>query len=214
MIDFSNAKSIETPKGEIVKIERGTEILFQKQRYKREVAYLECTGTQYINTGFTPNQDSGAILDFQATSDLTTNQMFGGRYTSTSRAFSWEIIGGAWTFGYKKRIDTGITADDKRHTVQIDKNICALDGVTIWEATYSEFNCYRTIGIGRVRAATSTIYKGYLKIYSCKIYDNGVLVRDYIPVLDWNDVPCMYDKVTDELFYNQGTDEFLYGGDA
>jgi hypothetical protein len=37
------------------------------------------------------------------------------------------------------------------------------------------------------------------------------LVADFIPVLDLNDTPCMYDKVSGELFYNKGTGEFLYG---
>lgn len=48
------------------------------------------------------------------------------------------------------------------------------------------------------------------KIYNCKIYDNDVLVRDMIPVLDKNDVACMYDKVNKKFYYNQGTGVFLY----
>ena len=34
------------------------------------------------------------------------------------------------------------------------------------------------------------------------------MVRDYIPVVDKNGVACMYDKVTKELYYNDGTGEF------
>ena len=51
----------------------------------------------------------------------------------------------------------------------------------------------------------------YMKLYYCKIYDNGTLVRDFIPVLDWNMTPCMYDRVTEQLFYNQGTGDFVAG---
>jgi hypothetical protein len=47
-------------------------------------------------------------------------------------------------------------------------------------------------------------------MYSFKIWDNGVLVRDFIPVLDFDNRPCMYDKVNDELYYNQGAEEFSY----
>ena len=32
-----------------------------------EVEYIESTGTQYIDTGFTPNQDTRMLLDFQYT---------------------------------------------------------------------------------------------------------------------------------------------------
>ena len=50
------------------------------------------------------------------------------------------------------------------------------------------------------------------KIYSAKYYDNnGILIRDYVPILDNNDVPCMYDKVNDEFYYNAGTGDFIAG---
>lgn len=48
------------------------------------------------------------------------------------------------------------------------------------------------------------------KVYGCKVWQDSVLVRDFIPVLDWNNVPCMYDKVSGELFYNKGTGTFNY----
>lgn len=49
------------------------------------------------------------------------------------------------------------------------------------------------------------------KIYYFKIYDNDVLVRDFIPVLDHNGSPCMYDKVSKQFFYNSGTGDFIAG---
>ncbi len=48
------------------------------------------------------------------------------------------------------------------------------------------------------------------RIYYCKIYDDGVLVRDFIPVLDKEGTPSMYDKVEKKFYYNQGTGEFKY----
>jgi len=50
-----------------------------------------------------------------------------------------------------------------------------------------------------------------IRIYSCKIYDNGTLVRDFIPVIDNNNTPCMFDKVSNQFFYNQGTGSFIAG---
>ncbi len=44
-----------------------------------------------------------------------------------------------------------------------------------------------------------------------KIYSNNKLVRDFIPVLDEDNKPCLYDKVEKKYYYNQGTGEFLYG---
>ena len=49
-----------------------------------------------------------------------------------------------------------------------------------------------------------------MRIYYCKIYDGDTLVRDFIPVLDeTNQTPCLYDKVSETYFYNQGTGDFI-----
>ena len=51
----------------------------------------------------------------------------------------------------------------------------------------------------------------YGKIFLAQIWDNDVLVRDFIPVIDENDIPCLYDKVEDRLYYNSGTGDFIAG---
>jgi len=42
---------------------------------------------------------------------------------------------------------------------------------------------------------------GRAKIYGIKIYEDNVLVRDYVPALDSNGVPCLFDKVNFEYYY-------------
>lgn len=46
-----------------------------------------------------------------------------------------------------------------------------------------------------------------IEIYNC----NNELVRNFIPALDSQGKPCMYDTVTQQSFYNQGTGEFIAG---
>ena len=48
------------------------------------------------------------------------------------------------------------------------------------------------------------------KIYFCKLYENKELVRDFVPCLDENSVPCMFDLVEGIPYYNIGSGEFLY----
>lgn len=43
-----------------------------------------------------------------------------------------------------------------------------------------------------------------------KLALQGELVAEYIPVLDYDDVPCFYDKVKDTLVYSSGSDTFQY----
>lgn len=49
------------------------------------------------------------------------------------------------------------------------------------------------------------------KMYLFKMWDNNILVRDFIPVLDYSGVPCMYDRVEGKFYYNQGTGQFIAG---
>lgn len=48
-------------------------------------------------------------------------------------------------------------------------------------------------------------------MYYFKISESGNLIRDFIPVLDLSGRPAMYDVVSGQLFYNQGTGEFTWG---
>ena len=49
-----------------------------------------------------------------------------------------------------------------------------------------------------------------MKLYYCKIWDDGALVRDFIPAIDENDVGFMFDQVSHTIYDNNGTDVFLY----
>ena len=49
-----------------------------------------------------------------------------------------------------------------------------------------------------------------IRLYKFIIRDNNSTYRDYIPVLDADNVPCLYDLISGETFYNQGTGDFLY----
>ena len=45
------------------------------------------------------------------------------------------------------------------------------------------------------------------KIYNVKFWDDRGLVRDFIPVLDSNNKPALYDKVEEKFYYNKGNGE-------
>ena len=48
-----------------------------------------------------------------------------------------------------------------------------------------------------------------IKIYSLQIFNKTTVVRDFAPVLDNNGVAGMYDKVSEQIFYNEGTGKFI-----
>lgn len=51
----------------------------------------------------------------------------------------------------------------------------------------------------------------YGSIYYFKIKKDGILVRDFVPVLDPDGVVCFYDKVTKEFFYNRNGPSLIAG---
>lgn len=51
-----------------------------------------------------------------------------------------------------------------------------------------------------------------LRLYAFQIYEDDVLVKDYVPAQDSNGITCLYDKVNDEYLYDAtGTNTFEYG---
>lgn len=221
MIDFSNVKSIFIPEGEVSVIARGSEVLWRKQRYKRELAYLESTDTQWIDTGYIPNGQtavemvvSGISKDSFALSASGTwfagaragymNKAFGFYYNPTEKkmyyAFGNVMQSGSYTslYGETRKIHasaSGLYIDDT-------KVVSANEGNFVSPVSLSLFGLNNN---GSVISFTK------FRLHSCKLWDNGTLVRDFIPVLDMDDVQCMFDKVSGRCFYNQGAGTFLYG---
>lgn len=225
MIDFTDVKNIVIPEGEVAVISRGDEILWEKQtkKYKAELVYLEGTGTQYIDTGFIPNQDTRVLTEHSYTKQPTNRGfIYGAGVSATSQAFELYTWGSNWNSPYG---NTNITITPLSSSlfingkIHIDKNknnisITYSDGTSQTKSsTYVTFTAPRNMWLFAINRGSASVdlRTDCVQLCYCKVWDNDTLVRDFIPVLDWNDRPCMYDKVTDELFYNQGTGEFLYG---
>ena len=203
MIDFSNARNIVTPKGEVAIIARGDEILWQKpaKKYKVELEYLEGTGTQYIDTGLDYFADFE--LGIQLRENVSNKALGNGRSYCLQRQNAstgcWQYMSGSTSYNTAIKIT-------EYHTMTWKNNTVYADGEKL-----TGFVKSRNGGSRMLLFAAEADNQYHNIIHFCKMWDNGNLVRDFIPVLDWNDVPCMYDKVSGELFYNKGKGQFAYG---
>lgn len=179
------------------------------------VEYLQSSGTQYIDTGFTPNQDTKVVLDYQISTDLATGfPLFGSRVSASSRGFSYQryssnVMGGQ----YGNNITySSIEPDLNRHIVIRDKNKIYLDGTQIVSQSTATFTCPGNLYLNAMNNdGTATIQNCSVKYYSMSIYDNGTLVLDYIPCKDENNVGFMFDKVSHTAYLNAGTGDFIVG---
>ena len=102
----------------------------------------------------------------------------------------------------------GINTTSKTNVKCID-NKWYVDDVYIGTSNFSEpwESGNNLVILGNNYSGMVKCFYENLYIYYFKIYDNDVLVRDFIPVLDSNKKPALYDKVEGKFYYNQGTEE-------
>lgn len=187
-------------------------------KYKR-LNYIETTGTQYIDTKICGSSKNKMELDLQ--------------YTE----LKWQI-NGLWWSNQVMRNDIGINddsgikfwwgcstnaissstqpvADYNRHVFFADciSGEYGIDDTTLGNVTPAEIeDTEYTIYLGARNNANNQA-NAYCseRIYSAKYYYNDELIADFIPVLDRNNVPCLYDTISQMFFYNKGTGNFIAG---
>lgn len=75
--------------------------------------------------------------------------------------------------------------------------------------TFTEFYNIYLFTWNNSDTADTRCFKG--KVYDFKVYDRDVLIQHLVPVLDSENTPCMFDKITQKFYYNSGTGNFLCG---
>ena len=92
-----------------------------------------------------------------------------------------------------------------------ESQTCLLNDTTLLNKTIS-YNKVTTYKIQLWQQANGNLFKGKVRIYNFSIYLHDQLVLDLVPVKD-NGIGYMYDKVSGQLFGNQGTGDFILGPD-
>lgn len=218
----SNTSKIYVGNTEVEKVYQGNTLIYEKQSTPyTPLDYLESTGTQWINTLVYPTLNTGVEIDFQYTTNTVANKtrVFGerkkwndGLYLGTDN----NAMDTEWWYLFKDRYGARGQlqryADLNRHTIKLDNVGFYLDGSLLKTTNASTaFVDYAPICLfGAFDGSPSVPTLGICKIYSCKVYENRVAIRDFIPVLDEHNVPCMYDKVAKQFYYNLGTGTFSY----
>ena len=161
--------------------------------------------TQVIDTGFTPDKDSRIESKCYRTGD---DCWFYGASPSNPRVTLYHSRTGTCRWGYQSWSSVGFLADTE-YTIIEDKNGLNINGVdNPWTSgDADDFTCDRSLTIGNCNGATGTSYFAG-NLYYMKIYDNNVLVRDFVPCQNASNVVGLYDKVNG-IFY---TDTGLVAG--
>ena len=99
---------------------------------------------------------------------------------------------------------------NNRNTIEVSNKLI-INGNTVKTVSSVSFtSTYNLFLFANNNAGTAQL-PGAMKLYSCQIYDNGTLVRDFWPCYDPDGVACLYDKVEKKYYYNAGSGAFTAG---
>ena len=176
-----------------------------------QVEFVENQNQAYINTGFKPNQDTRIVAEMQCVTSTNSVMHFG--------AGGWDRVDGMWL-----TYETGISGilhvawlgqtswstygngDYNKHTYDWNKNILYKDGTLVGSSTYGTYQCVNNLAIFANLQGEGNEYPGGLymegKLYSFKIYDNGTLVRNFIPCTRDSDSKAGVYDIVNNVFYS------------
>lgn len=185
------------------------------------VEYIESNGTQYIDTGFIPNQDTRIKIKTSPRSIENTDDgvgfiPYGSGISYTERSFELYTSGGKYEFNYGGQNHwVGEVNPAIGQILDIDFNKNSLTMIVnnqiICTNTFSYINYTAPYSLYLFALHRASIFRGHARIYYCQIYDNGVMVRDFVPCLDPNGHACMYEKINSTYYNNIGTGSFIVG---
>ena len=187
------------------------------------VKYLESTGQQYIETGIKhTGNDIKQVMTVSFTKYASRGEYglistWGGNYRYSNLYLSTgKIVVSYWNGNLANSVSVDLsTKYDIEHVYDLNGSY----GQEHIRSLKINDNIVSTnfFGVSTPNPHTFKIFcrwdlenKSFMRLYALKLYVDGDLVRDYIPVLDTNNRPCLYDKVEDKFYYNEGSGEFLY----
>lgn len=202
--------------------------------------YIQSDGSQYIDTGYKlPSDQSNirieAVVSFNGivSSQPTYPTIFGVRDSNNDYASSNScIVAAKWsnsvvTVNYGTgQINTSLTFDTfSRYKCNVVLTRSALiiengSGQTLLEQTLSptyDGSTTRNLIIFSLNSPTGEYghqTRCRMNLHRFTIYDGNTCILNYLPVLDDNDIACVYDTVSQEYVYSSGSSAFIAGEEA
>lgn len=187
-----------------------------------QLQYIESHGTEYIDTGFKPNQNTRLVVDVgEPTSgyDLqnVSQCIFGARTAPNDNAYNFfmrsDVTGNPSLDDYgttRQNTETEFLYD--RATIDKNKNVTSINSTT-YTHTEQTFACPYTLYIFGCNTSDTVTFMCTVRFYSFRIYSssedgNDLLIRNFIPVKNPDGEYGLYDLVDGKFYSNAGTGAF------
>ena len=174
----------------------------------REIASFKVPQGVFFGTGFKPNQASRVVMDVEVAGKM--EYWFGAwNYAYNNGAFCVGNDGDIGIYsGYGNQGGSqGAYLENGRHTIELDRNRVLIDGQGVREFGANDFQLnYELTLFAQNRAGSSYCRSdGEPAFYSCQIYDNDTLVRDFRPAYRLADgLMGLLDRVTQKFYVPYG----------
>lgn len=216
MVDFTTVKAISIPEGDVKVISRNGTVLWKAGRLPgayQEVEYIQSTGTQYIDTGFSPNGATGVEISL---GNVTVNGVLFGAYNSTWTTGYGMYCNANLNFWYHYYSNSQISFTPPTNFImKFEKGKTIINGVQKASISQKTFTVSKNLYLFAGNMAGSLEQPTQCKLYYAQIYDDGVLRSHYIPCYRRSDGEIgLYDLVRKEFKTNQGNGTFIKGGNV
>lgn len=188
----------------------------------KEVEYIGNSGTQYIDAGIIPSSNWKYEIIYKDNAAQGSNYVMGSRQTTSSPIFAG-VGGGQATQSVSVHNSNCTTPSNYRrvnymYKINSEYNslgtgtseiICLTNNQKFTGTQIANINATANYYIFSIN--TSQIHEG-MSLYKLKLWNNNVLVRDFIPCYRKSDnVAGLYDLVNNTFYTNQGTGNFIVG---
>ena len=180
--------------------------------------YLESSYTQYIDTLYIPTMDTCVKGKLSIVKIIKADELwFGCRnlelgdtrfWCGTSESINFRAAKGLF-YAKKAPVKIGVESDFIFNAKDSYNNYFVSFQSYKIVIPSAKFTPKTSIKMFGANNGNSIIFSA-IKIFEFCIYEGDILSCNYIPILDANNVPCMYDTVAKKFHYNQGTGQFLY----
>lgn len=172
-----------------------------------ELSYIQSSGTQYIDTGIAPSSTLKVVTTFTVNDDGWNNYSIFGSAWSESGFMVDALSGGKIVFyskGYGRQVSANVGSPN---TIECSQSEFVVNG-TSYQMTGTGTESTNNIFIFWVGNQAYTDNRGRMKLYSFQMYDNGTLVRDFVPCISDSGAIGLYDIVEEQFYSNAGTGVF------
>lgn len=181
--------------------------------------YIEPAGEEpYFNTGYIPTDTTGIKLEVKYNETINDRVSVGVRENQGNTRFFIAVSGGYGYWGWNSFTSTnpgyGPAIDTtSKHIISMNylnnrKHIC--DNTEYFPITATLSKITRPIFIFRFNRSGNPGNYADMKLYSLEITEGNSVVKKFVPVLDTNNIPCLYEEISKVLYYNAGGGSFNY----